>query len=121
MDEKQNAVKCLIDHLYEINYDCCFLVFLGVFAKFRRRGRPSFPYDINGIGKETGKSNYRHTAASSKQQVGLWDFNCLSNKIDVMFYKCGHIYCCENCAFKLNGTCPICRQKYDEIVKIYLR
>ena len=46
---------------------------------------------------------------------------CLSNKIDVMFYKCGHIYCCENCAFKLNGTCPICRQKYDEIVKIYLR
>ena len=32
MDEKQNAVKCLI---YEINYDCCFLVFLGVFAKFR--------------------------------------------------------------------------------------
>ena len=73
MDEKQNAVKCLIDHLYEINYDCCFLVFLGVFAKFRRRGRPSFPYDINGIGKETGKSNYLHTAASSKQQVGLWD------------------------------------------------
>lgn len=73
MDEKQNAVKCLIDHLYEINYDCCFLVFLGVFAKFRRRGRPSFPYHINGIGKETGKSNYRRTAASSKQQVGLWD------------------------------------------------
>ena len=73
MDEKQNAVKCLIDHLYEINYDCCFLVFLGVSAKFRRRGRPSFPYDINGIGKGTGKSNYRHTAASSKQQVGLWD------------------------------------------------
>ena len=67
MDEKQNAVKCLIFH------DCCFLVFLGVFAKFRRRGPPSFPYDINAIGKETGKSNYLHTAASSKQQVGLWD------------------------------------------------
>ena len=45
---------------------------------------------------------------------------CLTNKIDVMFYKCGHLYCCENCAVKLNGTCPICRIKYDELVKIYL-
>lgn len=67
MDDKENAVKCLIDHLYEINCDYCFLVFLGVFAKFRRRGPPSFPYDINGIGRETGKSNYLHTAASCKQ------------------------------------------------------
>ena len=71
MDEKQNAVKCLIDHLYEINYDCCFLGFLGVFAKFRKRGSPSFPYEINGISKETEKAHYLHKAASSKQQVGL--------------------------------------------------
>ena len=45
---------------------------------------------------------------------------CLTKQIDVMFYKCGHLYCCENCAIKLNGTCPICRIKYDELVKIYL-
>ena len=45
---------------------------------------------------------------------------CLTNKIDVAFYKCGHMYCCENCADKLNGTCPICRIRYDELVKIYL-
>lgn len=45
---------------------------------------------------------------------------CLTKKIDVMFYKCGHVYCCENCAIKLNGTCPICRIKYDELVKFYL-
>ena len=73
MEEKQNAVKCLIDHVCEINHECFFLGFLGFFDKFRRRGPPSFPYDVNGIGKETGKSKYLHTAASSKRQVGLWN------------------------------------------------
>ena len=54
--------------------------------------------------------------SSNKLDCGI----CLTNKIDIMFYKCGHLYCCENCAVKLNGTCPICRIKYDELVKIYL-
>ena len=66
---------------------------------------------------ESQTTSIQQHLSSNKFDCGI----CLSNKIDVMFYKCGHIYCCENCAFKLNGTCPICRQKYDEIVKIYLR
>lgn len=56
----------------------------------------------------------------SNDKLGLDCGICLTNKIDVMFYQCGHIYCCENCAVKLNGNCPICRIKYDKLVKIYL-
>lgn len=62
------------------------------------------------------KKTESQTNADAKDSYDI----CLINKIDVMFYKCGHLHCCENCAVKLNGTCPICRIKYDELVKIYL-
>ena len=84
---------------------------LGVKVKLQRRGLHSFTQDYNGI-----KENRKPKDSYVKLNCGI----CFTNKIDIMFYKCGHLYCCENCAVKLNGTCPILRIKYDELVKIYL-
>ena len=48
---------------------------------------------------------------------------CLLNKIDCVFYNCGHMYCCNSCALKLSESsncCPVCRKAVEEIVKVYL-
>ena len=38
---------------------------------------------------------------------------CLVENIDCIFYSCGHMYCCNSCALKLNESnncCPVCRK-----------
>ena len=60
------------------------------------------------------------TDSSSVSHENLECRICLSNKIDVIFYKCGLMFCCENCALKVNRSCPVCRTLVDEIVKIFL-
>ncbi|XP_074632748.1 alpha-protein kinase 1-like [Acropora palmata] len=47
---------------------------------------------------------------------------CLVENIDCIFYSCGHMYCCNSCALKLNESnncCPVCRKVITEIVKVY--
>ena len=69
------------------------------------------------------KKTENQTNAEEKNFVSCNQLDCgicLTNKIDIIFYKCGHLYCCENCTVKLNGAFPICQIKYDEIIKIYL-
>lgn len=47
---------------------------------------------------------------------------CLCEKRDVIFYKCGHLAACHDCAQQLKKHqkgCPICRQPILDIVKVY--
>lgn len=48
---------------------------------------------------------------------------CLDKKADHCFVPCGHICICELCKKKLaiSGklSCPICRVKFTDIIKIY--
>jgi len=46
---------------------------------------------------------------------------CEEANRDVIFYKCGHICCCNECAqTKIKGICPICRSDIKEINKFYV-
>lgn len=75
---------------------------------------------VGGQKKALGSQVRSGTDSSSVSHENLDCRVCLSKKIDVIFYKCGHMFCCENCALKMNGSCPVCRSCVDDIVKIYL-
>jgi len=47
---------------------------------------------------------------------------CFENKKDTVFYKCGHLACCNACAILMrdkNAECPICRAQIIDVTKIY--
>lgn len=51
---------------------------------------------------------------------------CMDNPVDVMFYPCAHMQCCQKCVVKLvchwHGptapTCPICRSEFHVIMNV---
>jgi hypothetical protein len=45
---------------------------------------------------------------------------CMSSNKEIVFAKCGHYTCCEQCSITIFNTtkkCPICRSKIDSVVK----
>jgi len=47
---------------------------------------------------------------------------CFETKKDTVFYKCGHLACCNACAILMlekNAECPICRARIIDVTKIY--
>lgn len=45
-----------------------------------------------------------------------------SRPVDSAFYRCGHVIACTPCAAVLlavNPYCPLCRQKIDDVIKLY--
>ena len=46
---------------------------------------------------------------------------CMENKKEAAIVPCGHVICWDNlCRNMLNGKCPICKNKIDKIIKIYI-
>jgi hypothetical protein len=48
---------------------------------------------------------------------------CMSDKANCALSKCGHVCLCNRCvsAWELGGkVCPVCRQKVESVVKLYL-
>jgi len=43
---------------------------------------------------------------------------CLDSQANVVFFPCGHLCCCMNCATSLN-KCPICRRVIDKLIRTY--
>jgi len=47
---------------------------------------------------------------------------CFESKKDTVFYKCGHLACCNPCAIIMrdkNSECPICRATILDVTKVY--
>jgi hypothetical protein len=47
---------------------------------------------------------------------------CLDKPKDTVFYRCGHLACCHNCALSLKRMrqpCPICRSPIQDCIKLY--
>jgi len=47
---------------------------------------------------------------------------CFENKKDTVFYKCGHLACCNHCAVIMkekNAECPVCRAPILDVTKVY--
>ena len=45
---------------------------------------------------------------------------CMDGKREYAPSPCHHLCICSNCKDLLNGICPICRGKYQSIIKIYI-
>ncbi|VDN59067.1 unnamed protein product, partial [Dracunculus medinensis] len=47
---------------------------------------------------------------------------CMNAKVNCVIYTCGHMSMCYECAtetWHVNGECPICRKKIEDVIKIY--
>lgn len=44
---------------------------------------------------------------------------CMDKEADTVFMPCRHMCACESCANRLN-TCPICRRKIEQCIKVYV-
>lgn len=44
---------------------------------------------------------------------------CVIRNREMLFVKCGHVVCCEQCAAKIT-ECPICREFISKTVRVYL-
>ncbi|ODM99169.1 Mitochondrial ubiquitin ligase activator of NFKB 1 [Orchesella cincta] len=45
---------------------------------------------------------------------------CLVNPREVILLNCGHVCVCADCALKVNGCCPICRERILTTRKAYI-
>ena len=43
---------------------------------------------------------------------------CYGEEVDALFYDCGHVCACVDCA-KQCESCPICRRSIQKVVKMY--
>lgn len=43
---------------------------------------------------------------------------CYGEEIDALFYDCGHVCACVDCAKQVD-SCPICRKNVRQVVKMY--
>ena len=43
---------------------------------------------------------------------------CFEQEMDALFYRCGHVAACEECARQVKD-CPICRREVHAVVKIW--
>ena len=43
---------------------------------------------------------------------------CFEAEMDALFYRCGHVVACEECARQVKD-CPVCRRNVDGVVKIW--
>lgn len=46
---------------------------------------------------------------------------CFDPKLEIAFYKCGHL-CCRSCAYnsKIKKKCPFCCKRFKKRIKIYI-
>lgn len=45
---------------------------------------------------------------------------CFDRKYEIVVMPCAHLFCCEQCSIKID-TCPICRKKICEKIKVYMQ
>lgn len=67
-------------------------------------------------GKQHGKGTTYWK--SSDEQRRLCKI-CETKRADHVFFDCGHVVACKNCAFQLN-ECPVCRKEIIDVMKIFL-
>lgn len=88
-------------------------------------GRKFF-YRISGAHiKPVEGSGTTHSAGVSvdrvfENEVDIDCVICMTNEKNVVFARCGHYVCCEECSMKIFKTtkkCPICRSGIDGVIK----
>uniref|UniRef100_A0A1I8EJZ1 Neuralized family protein n=1 Tax=Wuchereria bancrofti TaxID=6293 RepID=A0A1I8EJZ1_WUCBA len=84
-------------------------------------GRPPLhPSPRPPLSAQTGSRQQR--SGDDEGEVGDECRICMNSKVNCVIYTCGHMSMCFECAtetWHLNGECPICRKKIEDVIKIY--
>jgi hypothetical protein len=67
------------------------------------------------LGKKHGKGVMHYLVADDEQNLCQI---CYEGEIDVLFYDCGHVCSCQECAKQLDN-CPVCRKSIIRVVKMW--
>ncbi|MCJ1440037.1 MAG: hypothetical protein MMC23_000519 [Stictis urceolatum] len=66
-------------------------------------------------GRKHGKGVMTYEVADEEMQLCKI---CYENEMDALFFRCGHVAACENCARQVSD-CPVCRKPVEHVVKIF--
>ena len=67
----------------------------------------------------------RARRSTPEQQEGVRATSCLECRIcfdrpvDVLLLPCKHLVMCSSCAAMSNRTCPLCRERISETLRVY--
>ncbi|KAL8776221.1 MAG: hypothetical protein Q9203_003422 [Teloschistes exilis] len=97
--------------------------YVGSFAANEREGHGTMTYNTtNNVyeggwkkGRRHGKGTMRFEVADEEMQICKI---CYENEIDAVFYDCGHVVACEECARQVDH-CPICRKGVRGVCRIW--
>jgi protein neuralized len=73
-------------------------------------------------------ANTFHTTANTSSLLNSVPSNegscviCTENKVDSVFYECGHMATCYMCSMNLkqkNHNCPVCRAPIKDFIRVY--
>ena len=73
--------------------------YVGGFKAGRRHGKGVMTYEV------------------ADEEMALCKI-CYESEMDALFYRCGHVAACENCARQVRD-CPVCRRPVDAVVRIW--
>ena len=74
-------------------------VYIGGFKKRKRHGKGTMTFEV------------------ADEEMQLCKI-CFENEMDALFYDCGHVVACDECARQVD-VCPICRKNVRAVVKIW--
>ncbi|EFO22374.2 hypothetical protein, variant [Loa loa] len=67
-------------------------------------------------------ASHQQRSGDDEGEIGDECRICMNSKVNCVIYTCGHMSMCFECAtetWHLNGECPICRKKIEDVIKIY--
>ena len=74
-------------------------VYTGGFKKRKRHGKGTMKFEV------------------ADEELQLCKI-CYESEMDALFYDCGHVVACEECAKQVE-QCPVCRKNVRAVVKIW--
>lgn len=98
-------------------------IYVGEFFKNEMHGQGKMIYFKTGNIYEGGwRHGRRHGKGKMEYMVAdeelLLCQICYESEQDALFYDCGHVCACVECARQVE-TCPVCRRSVVAVVKIY--
>ena len=97
--------------------------YTGNWAEGDPHGQGTMVYGTTGNTYTGGwKNGRRHGKGTMQFEVADEDLAicriCYETEMDALFYRCGHVVACEECARQVSD-CPVCRRPVDAVVKIW--
>ena len=113
------GMKCGHGIMYYANGD----TYTGEWANSLPEGQGTMVYNTTGnsyvggwkAGRRHGKGVMNFEVADEEMQLCRI---CYEAEMNALFYRCGHVAACEQCARQVK-ECPVCRRAVDAVVRVW--